>query len=110
MNQSLALMASLCGSETVIEEILAERRRQIELLGFTSAHDDCHRDGCLVRQAILYARASLGERVMGLPEGWSRPDANDPPRRNLIKCLALILAELERQGRLPVPPPEPAAP
>ncbi len=109
MTQSLTLLAALCATGKVIEEILAERRRQIELLGFTAAHDDCHRDGSLVRQAVLYARASLGERVLGLPEGWSRPDANDSPRRNLIKCLALLFAELERQDRLPLPPEDPPA-
>ncbi len=109
MNQSFTLLATLCETGPIFEEVLAERRRQIDLLGFTAAHDDCHRDGSLVRQAILYARAALGERVLGLPEGWSRPDPGDPPRRNLIKCLALILAELERQDRLPIPPPESAA-
>ena len=39
----------------VIEEIAAERRRQIEVKGWTSEHDDEHTDSSLALAAVAYA-------------------------------------------------------
>lgn len=37
---------------TALEDIAAERRRQIEVEGWAPEHDDLHRDGVLARAAL----------------------------------------------------------
>lgn len=105
---------------TAIEEIAAERRRQVEKEGWSSEHDDGHRDGELSRAAACYAaHASAYQRVAGdvgldayrsveprssfLTFGWPwsrewwRPK---DPRRDLVRAGALIVAEIERLDRI----------
>ncbi|MEO0034254.1 MAG: hypothetical protein RLZZ501_277 [Pseudomonadota bacterium] len=92
----------------VLEEIAAERRRQIEVEGFDSAHDDdTNEDGALARAAGCYAlTAGAPYRVLAEakipPTGW--PWARDwwkptTRRRDLIVAAALIVAEIERLDR-----------
>lgn len=99
-------------------DVLAERRRQIEAEGWTAEHDDTHSRGELASAAACYAteldlwtgyeqadrkgRATLisAERVWPW-SGWWKPTDR---RRNLVKAGALILAEIERLDRLPAPP------
>jgi len=104
---------------SALDDIAAERRRQIEVEGWTPEHDDRHERGEMLRAAICYAtnaivRATLlaegkpasfvdkASRSAGVPaswpwdHGWWKPtDA----RRNLVKAGALILAEIERLDR-----------
>ena len=103
----------------VIDEIAAERNRQIEQEGWNDAHDDQHRDGELSRAAACYAaHASAYQRVdhyvgldayqtvepsrsadnYGWPwaRKWWKPK---DPRRDLIRAGALIVAEIERLDR-----------
>lgn len=104
---------------TVIEEIAAERERQIKKEGWSSKHDDQHRDGSLSRAAACYAahasayqrvasdvdmtvyrkvepRQSTGEFGWPWAAKWWKPK---DPRRDLVRAGALIVAEIERLDR-----------
>lgn len=112
---------------SVIEEIAAERKRQIETEGFSTAHDDEHKDGEMALAAACYAtpvNLYQKQRMIGgvgfrdpWPWPWSlhwdkrhwnddgRLVANkhvigEPRRRMLIKAAALLVAEIERLDRL----------
>jgi len=99
----------------VIEEIAAERRRQMEKEGWTLEHDDDHEDGSLGAAAACYAhpeRIFVSEELAGRgyktftsyfdawPKSWAdhwwKPKSR---RRNLIRAAALIVAEIERLDR-----------
>ena len=96
---------------TVIDEIAAERRRQIEKEGWTVEHDNEHGNGELARAAAAYAdhasrfqyAASVGMTYATRApnplwpwSGWWNPK---DPRRDLIRAGALIVAEIERLDR-----------
>jgi cell pole-organizing protein PopZ len=91
-----------------INDIVAERRRQIEAEGWTPEHDDAHDDGEMAHAAACYANHSAdqirdhvcppGDPPMDWPwddESW-RPSTR---RRDLVKAAALIVAEIERLDR-----------
>ncbi len=84
---------------------LDERRRQIEVEGFTPDHDDEHDVGRLVCAAICYAGADITNHPAGeppdlwpwVPEWWKPAD----DRRNLDKAAALLIAagdQLDREA------------
>lgn len=91
--------------------IATERQRQMAVEGWTTSHDDTHRNGELPRAAALYAHhAAQPDHVRALyppgqpPEGWPW----DPcwwkprdPRSDLVRAGALIAAEIDRLDRLP---------
>lgn len=111
---------------SVIDEIAAERRRQIEAEGWTPEHDDTHFRGEMARAAAAYAvHASmpadlefpieiLGRTLHGRERWfgvgvvhvenmiwpwdvkWWKPKDR---RRDLIRAAALIVAEIERLDR-----------
>lgn len=103
---------------TGIDDIAAERRRQIESEGWTPEHDDEHATGELARAAICYIKAALADRAdravmdtfqdkSGTPfsvfSGWPWDDAWWKPksrRRDLVRAGALIAAEIDRLDRL----------
>jgi hypothetical protein len=87
----------------VIDEIATERRRQIEVEGWTAEHDDGHQSGAMALAAGCYA-LNAGDKAsfVGVPLRW--PWANrwwkpENPRRDLIRAAALIVAEIERLDR-----------
>ena len=88
---------------TGIELIARERQRQITEEGWTSEHDNTHRNGELVLAAMTYAdEAHIGSvRLIGSTwpwdEKWWKPGS---PVRNLVKAGALIAAEIDRLQRL----------
>lgn len=102
---------------SVIDEIAAERRRQIEVEGWTPEHDDEHGNRQMAQAAACYAEQYVGrywvfaERSDGelryqsdeMPDdwpwssGWWKPKT---PRRDLIRAAALLVAEIERLDRL----------
>lgn len=93
----------------IITEIAAERRRQIEVEGWTPAHDDAHGKGEMAQAAALYATPPDKRRRCADPrygmEGW--PSSWHPcwwkpksRRRDLVRAAALIVAEIERLDRL----------
>lgn len=89
---------------TVIEEIAAERQRQIDSEGWISEHDDEHWDGQLRDAAACYCLHDTSiARDRTIDTLWPWEDKNWKPttrRRNLIKAAALVVAELERLDRL----------
>jgi hypothetical protein len=88
-------------------DVLAERRRQIEVEGWHADHDDdAHEFGQLAIAASCYAVASVQDertRRLTIPSAW--PWAAEwwkpkDPRRDLVRAGALILAEIERLDRI----------
>jgi len=82
----------------VASEVAAERRRQIEKHGWSSAHDDGHTNGEIASAAADYALPGQA------PPSWSwaygsKVVDKDPRRTQLIKAAALIIAEIERLDR-----------
>lgn len=81
--------------------IVAERRRQIEVEGFTAEHDDGYMPGTLARAAAAYCGQaawvwggpySIPPDIWPWSIDWWKPEH---PRRELVKAGALVLAELE---------------
>ena len=88
----------------VIKEIEAERRRQIEVEGWTPEHDDQHERGELALAASCYAESSANcwRSPRAVPRAWPWSCRFWKPigrRRSLIKAAALIVAEIERLDR-----------
>lgn len=79
-------------------DVLAERHRQVTVKGWTPEHDDTY-IGCeLAAAAISYIEPMEAENYW--PADWH--DGSFRPsdyRRNLVKAMALLLAELERVDR-----------
>lgn len=93
---------------SVIEEIAAERRRQVEAEGWTPEHDDEHLNAEMAAAALCYVQSALCENgkpkspLRGVPGFWPWDDAwwkPRGPRRDLIRAAALIVAEIERLDR-----------
>lgn len=92
---------------TPIQEIHAERKRQIDVEGWTAEHDDQHADGEMLTAATLYYAHALGRWPMmrddGAPLGWPWDAQWWKPKdrhRDLVRAGALCLAERERIRRL----------
>jgi hypothetical protein len=100
----------------VLDEIEAERKRQISKEGWSIEHDDDHGDGSLADAAACYAattRPFKAEEFAGVgyrpyttysdlwPKSWA--DHYFKPRksrrRRLIIAAALLVAEIERLDR-----------
>jgi hypothetical protein len=114
---------------SVIEEIRAERERQIDEENWTAEHDDKHEEFSLSMAGACYAAAPIAlrcERIIpcGCREAmcehepfgkkawrgaWPWEDEWWKPkdcRRDLIRAGALIVAEIERLDRAGVKPEE----
>lgn len=108
---------------TVIDEIAAERARQIVGEGWSPKHDDAHRAGEMAGAAACYTMHGLTihdgwlmrstERMVRdlwpWAQDWWKPKDR---RRDLIRAAALIVAEIERLDRAAATQPaaEPAQP
>lgn len=121
MAVSLYLLAAMLGTgyalwsmflrHRALCDVVAERRRQIGVEGWTAEHDDKHARGEMARAAACYALShqirnyrSIGHTsyLMDLwPWGheWWKPTP-DNRIRELAKAGALILAEIEREYRM----------
>lgn len=118
MHRILEVVEGYIGSMPALSnaavDVLAERRRQIEVEGWTTEHDEAHGKGEMARAAACYAwAASLsGKKREFAGETWfdSAPLRYLWPwsrlwwkpttaRRDLVKAGALILAEIERHDR-----------
>lgn len=91
-----------------LADVAAERRRQIDIEGWTQGHDDAHSDGELARAASCYAyhgswSASDRQKMANrFPQNWPWDRRWWKPkdaRRDLVKAAALIIAEIERLDR-----------
>lgn len=80
-------------------DVLAERRRQIEAEGMTTAGDDSYRAAELPRAAAAYILNGSNDEA---PYIWPWAKAFWKPRdarKNYVRAGALILAEIERLDR-----------
>ncbi|MBO4120244.1 hypothetical protein J5T34_05760 [Cupriavidus gilardii] len=87
-------------------DVLRERQRQITAEGWTPEHDDQHSPGTLAQAAACYIEWNGWEakyqRAGAIPVNWPWDPKWWKPsddRRNLVKALALGLAEIERLDR-----------
>lgn len=83
-----------------VEAIAAERKRQVEVEGWTPEHDDEHDNGEMATAAACYAMARHNQDspLMHWPwsmEWWKAKDR----RSNLVRAGALIAAEIDRLDR-----------
>lgn len=94
--------------KSAIELIADERRRQIEVEGWTHEHDDNQVAGQLAMAAMCYAMLPCWRPTEMAPLGWpwSNPEPMDGFKptpddriRELVKAGALIAAEIERLQR-----------
>ncbi len=101
----------LWGSQALLD-VAAERRRQIEVEGWTPEHDDAHNAGAMATAAACYAlwasapgaenaywydkREKSARELWPWDRQWWKPSDK---RRDLVKAGALILAEIERLDR-----------
>ncbi|AAT38396.1 gp37 [Burkholderia phage BcepC6B] len=83
-------------------DVLAERRRQVDVEGFTPEHDDQYGDGALSAAAGSYALHAFDRRADLTPAWWPWVRAwwkPGTPRQMLVKAGALILAAIEQIDR-----------
>lgn len=83
-------------------DVLAERRRQIAVEGFTPERDDEYGDSVLSAAAGSYALHAFGRRLDIAPVWWPWARAwwkPGTPRQMLVKAGALILAAIEQIDR-----------
>lgn len=82
--------------------IAAERRRQVEVEGWTPEHDDAHDTGELADAAACYAAARIAGQKPSSRWPWSldwwKPSP-DNRVRDLVKAGALLVAEIDRLRR-----------
>lgn len=93
---------------TALEEITAERLRQIEVEGYTSEHDDWLVTEALMEAAFAYEWHAMGTAVYknGIPQNWPWKRETWKPkdkRRDLIRAGALCMAEQDRCARDGIP-------
>ena len=84
--------------DDILDEIRAERERQVMKYGFDVTHDDQHVHKELGMAAATYA----SDNEMMWPwkgKGWDYRGMKDSYRRRLVTAGSLILAEIERLDR-----------
>ena len=106
------LTAGTHETQRVVDEIAAERKRQMWDEGWTPEHDDQHSRGEMVLAAMAYTQAATqvampvaAMRALPAPRYWPWDAAWWKPkdrRRNLVRAAALIVAEIERLDRATV--------
>lgn len=91
-----------------LEDVAAERERQISAEGWTPDHDDQYASGQLSAAALSYVQSALGEigkpafQLVSPPSFWPWDACWWKPRgarRDLVRAAALIVAEIERLDR-----------
>ena len=97
------------GQTRAVRDVIAERRRQIEVEGWAPDHDDRHGAHELAEAAACYCLSSAGKpfdyfETMWPWERWWFKVSD--PRRDLVKAGALVLAEIERLDRAAAPKQE----
>lgn len=106
------LLAHREAATPALNDVIAERQRQITTEGWTPEHDDQHSDNELAGAAACYAMNMHDFYIHYTDElNWSEAPKPDDwpwseewwkptnPRRDLVKAAALILAEIERLDR-----------
>lgn len=104
------------GLTAAANDLLAERRRQVESEGWTTEHDDQHINYEMAHAAACYAFPELTKLVGVRTWPWAIESLKlRSPRANYVRAAALLLAEIERldrmeagnTGRLPRPTQHP---
>lgn len=100
LSKPLVPIAAVLSMPDAVRDVLAERRRQVEVEGCTPEHDDKNTSDEMAQAAACYAmnkKLSFGDwHVWPWAHSWWKP-ANK--RRNLVKAAALLVAEIERVDR-----------
>jgi len=106
------------GTHSVVIERLRQQAPSSEYTfrghgeGFDSSHDDQYnKDGKLISAAMCYLNAYDNAPAVLAPNGWPWSSSWWKPRsrrENLVRAAALIIAEIDRLDRTPVPPPVPS--
>lgn len=91
-------------SVRVVEEVLAERQRQVSQEGWKTEHDDKHGEGQLADAAACYAVAPHdivwpNQEPVWPWSGRYNKTAKHGERRCLVIAAALLVAEIERLDR-----------
>ena len=101
--------------DIVLNDLARERRRQVEVEGWTAEHDDQHANGEMAMAAAAYAysgtlegdqrridanlfeiNSALSKILWPWSREWWKPK---DPRRDLVRAGALIIAEIARLDR-----------
>ncbi|RLZ06831.1 hypothetical protein EAH57_14980 [Acinetobacter sp. 2JN-4] len=96
-----------------INDVVAERQRQIQKKGYTPDHDDLYEQNELVRAASEYTNQVIGrgwffERHPALYQSEVASDfwpwdksywKPKSPREDLVRATAMLIAEIERLDR-----------
>lgn len=100
--------ALLAPDVIVLGSLLKEREKQTQLKGYSPARDDGYVHGDLAAAASAYAwrAGSPGTRTNLWPWGQSQFKPSGDRRKDLVKALALLWAEVERIDRLQLEPVE----
>ena len=102
-NEQLRQRIAELESNKAVSDVIAERRRQIEVEGFTPERDDTYTECQLSDAAGCYAMFSsaypAGDPIHYWPwdKTWWKP--SDDERRNRVKAAALLIADIERLDR-----------
>ena len=85
-------------TQRVVDEIAAERKRQMWDENWSPEHDDKHDRDEMARAAAAYAYPTtrLGDECWPWDFKWFKRTTR---RRDLVKAAALIVAEIERLDR-----------
>ncbi|HFU6587530.1 TPA: hypothetical protein ACGPD8_003494 [Klebsiella quasipneumoniae] len=96
--EALVDMLESYNGTKAINDVIAERQRQLTVKGFSTEQDDTYVGFQLSAAAICYIEPMEAENYW--PADWY-DDSFKPTdtRRNLIKAAALIIAEIERLDR-----------
>lgn len=83
-----------------VHDVLAERKRQIQVEGFTPVHDDEYQPGTMADAAMAYLVSAQGRKDIAL-DYWPWRDGFKPKNRrhDLVRAAALLIAEIERMDR-----------
>lgn len=106
-------MAALPMTFGILGEIEKERHRQVEVEGYTPAHDDEHDRGQLAQASASYVllhaskQRVTGDRMIHILRGasesawpWNINERRSTvDRRTLVIAAALLVAEIERLDR-----------
>lgn len=97
-------------ASTAARDVIAERRRQIEVEGWTPEHDDAHDKGELAGAAATYAayrshvapEIVMGDEIIATLWPWPGEGSYKPKGRydDLKRAAALLIAEMDRLNRL----------
>lgn len=90
-----------------LDDVKAERQRQIEVEEWTPEHDNSHIHGEMAAAGSVYALTAVlqinKEQIECAPDfwpwhrAWFKPKS---PRQDLVRAAALLVAEIERLDRL----------